>query len=404
MKNIFTEKGEFSVSIGKGYISAFEASVLKEGDILRSDQIAGNGMTASFNGEFLCRGQIAIIDDLFCFRVTETEQPVSRPEVLSNTDDIVEMLPFEMRLAGISLSIEQLKGISCGSIINLDKKYGTDEDVELYVAGQPFAIGRTSVVGENMAIRITGIFGHNYREDNVRTSGYIINENRDRVKDYNYTMPDWFTKESLENIGIVHDLFLKNLKIRVPELSGLKVRHVDQCTFQEAIEWLENTISLKECSLLYIGQTTWSHRGEDLQSSRASRFSRTGKHMLEADNSKNRLSGSAIKAIDSYFETNTKGIYLERPVFITVPNTESMQKLISTSSELQYFSSCLRSGWKKFSDFSFSEMKVYPSPDGPAGNLKHDMVAVAAARDDKENFIYFIYPLFTLEPILKIIS
>jgi flagellar motor switch/type III secretory pathway protein FliN len=404
MKDIFTEKGIFHVSIGRGFISSFEASVLKPGDVVRTDQIAGTEAPAYFNGKFICAGAIVIIDEVFGLRVSEMEPSAEQPAQLSNTDDIVEILPMEVRLASIPLSITELKGISWSSFINLDKKYTSDEDVELWIAGIPFARGRTSVYGEYMAIRITTVFDHNFSESNIRASGYIVDDNKAQVKDYNYKMPDAFTWASLQNLKTVQEMFLKNLRIRHPELSGMQVTASDQCTFGEAVKWLERDIGKEQYSLLYIGQNSWNSNSEDLQNSFSYRFQKTTKHVLQPHKCANPFSDSAVEFLHSLFDTSSRGIYKEQPVFVAVKNSDSAATIIRDQSELQYFTACLRSGWKKYVDFNFSETKVYPGPDGPEDWLEHEMVAIVVMADEKGNFIEFIYPYFTLEPILKIIG
>ena len=174
MKDFFNEKGTLAVNLGNGFISSFEASVLKEGDVVRTDKLAGNAAEACFNGNFLCGGQIVVIDGTFGFRVTEKEPGIGDLPLPSNTDDVIEILPTMIRLAEIEVSLSELQGISYGSIINLGKKYVTDENCELLAAGIPIAKGCFSVNGEYFAIRITQTYKTDFTENNVRTSGFLV--------------------------------------------------------------------------------------------------------------------------------------------------------------------------------------------------------------------------------------
>ncbi len=406
MEDFFNEKGTLTVSMGRGYISSFEAGVLKEGDIVRTSKIAGETADAFFNGTFLCAGQIVVIDNTFGFRITDMDPSVEDYPVPSNPDDVIEVLPTMIRLAEIKVSLSELKGISYGSIINLGVEYVTDEDSELLAAGMPIARGRMTVNGEYFAIRITSKFRTEFTESNVRTSGFIVDKSTEKIKDYNFTMPDWFTFESMQNLQSIHNLFIKNLKIRRNEFADYEVAVVDQCTFDEAVQALDQEFGLKNTSLVYIEQTSWSRSGEDIQNTQAGRMLRTEKHFLQSRECGRPLSDEAVRFIDSFFDTQTKGIYLERPIFIQMPDNASINELLENENELKYLTSCLRSGWKNFADLNFKSARVYRQPSGPPSYLKSDMVSIVMIRDKNEsdNFMYFIYPFFTLEPILRIIS
>ena len=406
MQDFFYKKGSLTVNIGRGFISSFEASVLKKGDVVRTEQIAGEAMEARFNGEFLCRGQIVIIENKFGFRVSDMEPAVEDYPLPSNTDDIIEILPTTVRLAEIKVSLSELKGISYGSIINLGREYVTDEDAELLAAGIPVAAGRVSVTGEIFAIRITRTYESHFKEGNVRASGYMADKSLERVKDYNFTTPDCFTMESLINLKSIHSLFMKNLRIRRSETAAYEVETVDQCTFDEAVQLLDNKFGLENTSLVYIEKISWGRSGEDVRDSQAARLLHTEKHLLQAEDCQGVLSDEAVENIHSFFDSRIKGIYLEKPVFIRIPESGALEEIIGNEAEFDYFTSCLRSGWKNFADLSFKSARLYKEPSCPPNYLKYDMVSTVMIRDKNkpENFMYFIYPIFTLEPILKILG
>ena len=61
MEGAFTKKGKLTISIGEGYLSAYEISVLKQGDIVKTTKLAGEGYSIFFNGHFLFTGEVVVI-------------------------------------------------------------------------------------------------------------------------------------------------------------------------------------------------------------------------------------------------------------------------------------------------------------------------------------------------------
>ena len=53
MESYFATRGELRMSIGEGYLSAYEVSLLNAGDTVTTAQLAGEGFSVFFNGLFL---------------------------------------------------------------------------------------------------------------------------------------------------------------------------------------------------------------------------------------------------------------------------------------------------------------------------------------------------------------
>jgi hypothetical protein len=54
MENAFTTKGKLTVSIGESYLSAYEISVLKQGDIVKTTKLAGKVTRLKYRADESC--------------------------------------------------------------------------------------------------------------------------------------------------------------------------------------------------------------------------------------------------------------------------------------------------------------------------------------------------------------
>ena len=176
MKSFLKEKGMLTLSIGEGYLSAYEVSVLKPGDIVNSSRLAGEGYAVYFNDRHLFTSEVVIIDKVFGLRVTTFVPPKSSFDVFTNLDDPIEILPIMIRLGSIELALSDLKGVGPGTIISLDKPYNDEEDAELLVAGIPVAQGKVGATYENMHLRITKVYDNSAENTDieVRSSGSLL--------------------------------------------------------------------------------------------------------------------------------------------------------------------------------------------------------------------------------------
>ena len=194
MGNVFTKNGNLTPSIGEGYLSAHELSILKPGDTVVMAKFAGEGYSVFSNGSFVFTGEIVILIRTFGVRVTSLLPPKAGAEVPENSDDAVEMLPFMIELGEISITLSQLKGVGPGTIVGLGTPFSEDEDAKLIVAGIPVARGKVGATYENMSLRITQIeeSDNDMEELEVRSSGNLLEKDyiTQFPKDYNFKRPD----------------------------------------------------------------------------------------------------------------------------------------------------------------------------------------------------------------------
>ena len=403
MNNFFKTKGELTVSIGEGYLSSFEASILKKGDIVKTSHLAGIPCNVFYNGNFICQAEIVILSDVFGIRVVDMAPATLQEPVLSNSDDVVEILPTMVKLGSVQLSIDELQDISTGSIISLGKPFSTDEDVELIIAGIPIAKGKAIVYCENFGIRITQMFDNHYSENNVRTTGFVVDKDLSRVKDYDFKRPDNFTRNAIIKIKDIHDLFIKNLKIRRNEFADHTVEHIDQCTFKEALNEFSKKINIENCKFTLIQNVPWNRKYENTQQVKKNNLNIGFKKILEEENTKHPLNKKTLDFIENF---KPNGSIFQKPVYIISRKNPIMNEITENEQELKYTISCLRSGWKNFVDLNFKITNQYDSIKDVPKISDYDMVVIVFITDKKnpENFLYIIYPYFTLEAIIKILN
>ena len=233
MEDLFTTKGTLSVSIGEGFLSSFEASTLKKGDIVRTTRLPGMPSMLHFNGVPLCPCEIAVLGGVFAVRITERARRDLSPEPGFGTrDDLVEILPSMVRLGSIRMSLEELKAAGPGTFISLGKPYCTDVDAELLVAGIPAATGKVIAFlgsGGCMGIQVDRVSGTSFKEGTIRSSGYLHEPQSlsEKWVPYDFTRPDWFTVNCMARMDAIHALFLRNLKAGLPPLAQLLSDHSD---------------------------------------------------------------------------------------------------------------------------------------------------------------------------------
>ena len=192
MIDVFKEKGKLTLSVGEGYLSAYEISVLKPGDIVMTSKLAGEGYSVFFNNQYLLTGEVVVITNSFGFRVTSFVPPKTGGNLTTSIDHAVEMLPFTVRLGEIEVSLSELNGVGPGTIVNLDTAYSESEDAELLLAGIPIARGKVGVTYENMHLRISEVYAGNtgIQISEVRSSGNLLEKDfsTQYCKNYNFKL------------------------------------------------------------------------------------------------------------------------------------------------------------------------------------------------------------------------
>src|SRR6056297_3503683 len=157
MEHIFKTEGTLEVVIGSGILTASDAAGLQSGQIITSQHLAGDPCQVYFNGTPFCRGSIVILDTIFGLRIFSFALKEDADTWFSLPDVWEERIPFSIRLASVSYTMEQLMQLEKGTIISLDVPYREDVDAELVIAGIPAAEGKVVCTYENMGIKLSSL-------------------------------------------------------------------------------------------------------------------------------------------------------------------------------------------------------------------------------------------------------
>jgi len=392
-----------SVSVGGGYLSAFEVGALKPGDVIRTTRQAGYSATLILNGTALAACEVVLLGGaartVFGARVTSADAPPPRDAGPAARDDLVELLPFEVVIGSIQVSLASLRGVGRNTLINLDRPFSTQEDASLVVTGLPVAVGKVIVLGEEFGIRLTRVLGEPFREDTIRASGCLLDPDvARRVKDYDFRRPDRFSRNAIVNITETHRYFLRNLSGRFPAAGGLTLpaaeAGVDQCTFAEAQEWLK---AGGELGLLVAENLPRRPQ----PATEADRWGAPGKLILEPDHP----ATSVAAEVRAWFDQAASLPVPARDfVLLYYRAGGPVQKVLS--SEPEALLACLRGGWKHLVDFN---LRVVPESDpvlkaSPLVRENEMVILVRAADPDSRTALAIVYPYPTLEPIIEILD
>ncbi len=247
MKQWLNEEALLTVEAGSGALSRYELEELCVGSVVRSVTEAGMGCLLRLNGEFFARGSVVVIDGsngeaAFGAFIDSLEMPdVAFPRSHRGAR-ATELLPFTIRVAALPVTMRQLEGIGPGSLVNLDcpcQADGLDTQALLIVAGIAVASGTVTVIGENMGLRITALSSAFPSGSAPCTTGAVLapGYSAEPVKNYNFRMPDRFTKRAIMRAADIHGRFLQLWQSRFPRLTDWKIILVDQLNFGE---WLDD--------------------------------------------------------------------------------------------------------------------------------------------------------------------
>jgi flagellar motor switch/type III secretory pathway protein FliN len=402
MSDFFRVKGTLSVSIGEGWLSSFQASNLKRGDVVRSTHIAGTPSPLFFNGVKIGLAEVVVLGEIFGARIVGVPihtEPSVEPGI---KDDLIELLPTMIRLGSIQVSLEDLKGVGPQSIISLGKPLSTDEDCELVVAGLPAARGRVVVLGEEMGMRITRAYGTAFKETNIRSSRFLVEKDSPgvKIKDYDFKKPDKFTWAAIMKIAEVHGHFLRNLAVRLPETSrtlatGAESLFVDQCTYGEALEMLPE----KAFGRFAAENASWRPTSAE----EAASVHPSNRMLLEEEGTAHPLPGDVRAAIERYWG-ESGGMLSRNPIFFF--HGEALKTLFAGRDGREALLSCLRGGWKNVVDLNLKPYQAAAgAPDFPELN-QYEMVVIVGVKDRHTGkpAMAILYPYLTLEPYLGILG
>jgi flagellar motor switch protein FliM len=408
MDDLFTTKGTLAVSIGEGFLSSFEASTLKRGDIVRTTRLPGMPSMLHFNGVPICPCEIAVLGGVFAVRITQRPFRDQAPEPgLGTRDDLVEILPSMVRLGSIHISLAELKAARPGTFIGLGKKYSAGVDAELVVAGIPVAVGKVIAfvgMGGCMGIQIDRVNGTSFKESNIRSSGYLHEPGSlsEKWVPYDFTRPDWFTVNCIARMDALHALFFRNLKAGLPQLAQMLSDHsdhpalVDQLLFAELKDSPPQDVKLRPF-------------GAEIVSVRGSREAREPASpaptaFLEEEGTQHPVD-SRIRAELEKLLLGMETLKERNPIVFFYRDEAGMRGIFEGTQARETLLACLRGAWKNLVD-----LKIRPSETGEAGSFsstvhRQEMILVVAfnGKDGKAGLL-IVYPYRTLEPYMGLLE
>ncbi len=399
MENFYDKKGTLEFILGKGFISLYEAVNLKPGDIFKIDNTAGFIHTACFNEETYFYGEILVVDDFFAFLVGDNENSRGLvPGSPGAVDDVCEILPSRIVLGRISVSLDELRGITKGTFIGLEKRYSLEENVELIVAGEKIAEGVTVVIDENFGIKITRVYSKPDINVPIMSSGYKIDpdSSRQKVKIYDYERPDRFSLQEILNIENIHQLFLENMKLAIPEIKNYKTTSVDQMTIVELLD------SIKSEDINY-----WIIETDPRPELNDKYFrplgKKPGKLVLFQEDTINPVAVDKdfLNRLDKYTEYIVK-----RQILIATTRKSPLRNIKTIENVDELVLAPLRNGWKNITNIHLKCIAIHNNPEKAKIVPPNDMIITVEISDknDPESKLIIVYPYITIEPIIYMLK
>ena len=401
MNSVFEEKGNLDVLIGHGFLSAFELSALKKGDVVQVARRPGIPYSIYFNDSFLCYGDAVVIDEMRGVRVTESltnDHHAHRPGI---TDDVIELLPAKIRFGSIRLSLQELQGVSTGTIINLGKKGG--DDVELIVAGLVVASGKVVYLSahDNMGMRISDVYGIEAGQFDVRTSGYHFDPEQTKIEvaEYDFLRPDKFTRDAIEKTKNIHETFLMNLRAMSRDFKDYQVSRVDQMAFHEFVDEVESdaVCMIGECFSGPGRQKHGSVRSKARSTSDFTAFVQEEDSPLALDPEYFRKYGEWVREGDiGRLRQFLISFEKECPLEFSEQDPQFHETIMTS----------LRNAWKSVADLSFTHTSIATNPQEAKIVPDNDMILFVKFEDSRNpgrGFV-IVYPYISIEPIVAFLQ
>jgi len=214
---------------------------------VRSLTEAGTGCPIALNGAFFAQGSVAVLEGsaaggekarlgAFIDSLEDGEDRLPRPRRGDRAGDLV---PYAVRLSTVRVRMRDLEGTGISTFINLDRTLEGNCGAELVVSGIAVASGTVVVIGENMGMRIVTVDAELPQGSFPRTTGSVLapGYGAEVVKDYNFRMPDCFTKRAITRFHAIHLDFLRSWLARLPSNTAWQLSLVDQLNYGE---WLDD--------------------------------------------------------------------------------------------------------------------------------------------------------------------
>ena len=236
MKDLLNESGTLEVVVGRGSISAYEVANLSVGDSVSvSDRNSGEAVDILYNSQLIARGEVMFLEgNIFGVKITETGWNRTVLPFSGISDDVTELLEFQIRLAAIDLSLSDIVGAGKNSIINLGKSSNEEDQLELRIAGVTIARGQICDTGKHkFGMKLATLEATIKRKYEVRTTGVLDVEIPELRGLYHQFLPDKFSKEQIFTVAVMHERLAANLRVSFPELDDYHLICVDQISFHD---------------------------------------------------------------------------------------------------------------------------------------------------------------------------
>lgn len=398
------ERAHVTVDAGEGWMSRFELEGLRVGSIVRSQTEAGWSQRVELNGKFLARASIIIVgrpdgtDERLCARIDDMRDEDPRPEPQERGDGLLELLPFAIRVAALDLAMEDLEGAGPRSLINLDRNFSMDEDAELVVAGVPAARGKVAVIGECLGIRVTALLVAPGAGSPPRTTGAAVLPGyaAERVKDYNFKMPDCFTKRAIDRAAEIHLEFLRGLEASGAGAAGFRLARVDQLTYGE---WCADPGRAAAVAVM----TKPAGRRRDYE--REAPGGLPPKLLVQAGDARLPL---GAERIDPYREWIAQSAVSAGLLPLVVGFDAAGSAALEADPLFALGFACLRGGWMRVADLRIGQGAggevLQGPPPAAEGAVRWEMILLARFEATDGKRMDIVYPLALLEPYLPVLG
>lgn len=409
MKAWLDHDAVLTVDVGTGWMSRYEFEQLSVGCVARSGTEAGTASRVLLNGSFFALGSVRVSEasgdqggPVFCVSLDSFEEPGSTACQPARGDDAGSLLPFSVRVGSVALRLRSLEGAGLRTIVNLGRPCpgGAEADAELVVAGVPVAEGKVSVIGENLGIRVTRLRCELPSGAFPRTTGALLapGYRGEPVKDYNFRMPDRFTKRAIMRFEALHSDFLRALQARFPEFSGWRIAVVDQLTYGE---WLDDPLRPTGAVVRFTGAELV--RAYEREASPA--LPATG--IVEAPDEARPLSEQAVAGLREWAASRA-GMRESIPYQIAFDSATA--RMLERDSGFAEGLACLRSGWLGVADLRVgrasgsADAVVSADPVLRSGHDRWGMILIARLESPEGGRMDIVYPEGRIDPFLPLLG
>jgi flagellar motor switch/type III secretory pathway protein FliN len=406
MKAWIDEERPFTVDVGTGWISRYELERLTAGSVVRAQTEAGSACLVRYAGDFFAQGSVLVLDgavsessgvasgSVFCVSLDsfdEAENLSPRPQ---RGDLAGELLPFAVRIGSVPLSPGALAEAGLRSVVHLDRPCDSDADAELVVAGTAVAEGKVSVIGENLGIRIVRFLRGLPSGSFPRTTGAALapGYRGETVKDFNFRMPDRFTRRAIERSKLIHLDFLRIWQARFPECSGWTVSLVDQLNYGE---WIDDNGRPGGPVIAFAG----AELSRDYE--RETSGLMPGKIFVESPGAAHHLSPSAIGSLERWIRANVAP--RAAPPYLIAFDPATGGRIDGDFAEGL---ACLRSAWLSVADLRIGRASgAAPAERLPTPPVREDcdsrgMILLVRLENAEGGRIDIVYPESRIDSFL----